>query len=145
MLKGGTVGLHIRGIAQAEAQRLIPAPEAYCLLTFRAGVEVLLHLTPGFLQGLGLFLVPLSAIDLFARLGRAPPETTKQANADIRNIGDRADGGTNRARIDLPVALLARETEGEIALTLVADVLINVGDDVVLFHASPLHSYIVSY
>ena len=137
MLEGCAIGLDIGGISQAEAERLIPAAGADCFLAFGAVVEVLLHLAPGFLQGVSLLLVPLGAIDLLTRLGCASPEATEQANADVRDIGDRADGGTDRARIDLPVALSADKTEREKPLTLVAHILINTWDDVVLFHASP--------
>lgn len=103
-------------------------------MAFRAEMEVMLDLSPRFLQCVSLLCMPLAAVDLLSRLRRPSPEPTYQPGADIQHVTRGADVRANRSRINLPVTLLAGETEGEISLTLIAHISIDAGDRVILRH-----------
>jgi hypothetical protein len=123
---GGTSG------TRAEVEFDIEAAHADGTMTFGAEMKFMLDFSPCFLQGVDLFLVPLSAIHLFASFGSATPEASKEANADIHNFGGGADLRTDRTSIDGPEAFLAGEPKGKIALVLIADILVDTGNDIAL-------------
>lgn len=137
VLELGAIGFEVGRALGAEVQLEVEAAHADSGLAFGAIVKVLLHLGPGFLQRGSLFAVPFGAVDLFASLGGASPEATEETDANVHYIGRYGDSRADGHGIDLPAAMLADEAEGEIALGLVAYVLIDIGDRVVLLHTVP--------
>lgn len=103
-------------------------------MAFRAEMEVVLDLSPRFLQCVRLLCMPLAAINLLPCLCCSSPEAAYQPGPDIEHIACGADVRANRSRINLPVTLLAGETECEISLTLIAHISIDAGDRVILRH-----------
>ena len=116
----------------AEVEFDVEAAHADGTMAFGAEMKFVLDFCPGFLQGVDLFLMPLSTIHLFASFGSATPEASKEANADIHDVGGCTDFRTDGACIDGPEAFLAGEPKGKIALRLIADILIDTGNDIAL-------------
>ncbi len=79
VLELSAIGLQVGRAASActEVKLNVEAAHTDRPVTLWAEVELVLDLTPGFLQGIGLLLVPLGAINLLASLGSASPESAK--------------------------------------------------------------------
>ena len=118
------VGLHIGGatIAGTEVELDVEAAHTDGAMALGAEVKFVLDFGPGFLEGIGLFGMPLRAIHLFTGFGGAAPEAAEEANANIHDIGGGANGGANGARVHRPLAFLANEAESKVTLRLIAHV-----------------------
>lgn len=103
-------------------------------MAFRAEMEVVLDLSPRFLQCVRLLCMPLAAINLLPCLCCSSPEAAYQPGPDIEHIACGADVRANRSRINLPGTFLTGEAESEISLTLIAHVGVNVGNCIILRH-----------
>src|SRR5947209_12056918 len=103
-------------------------------MAFRTQMEFVLNPCPGFLQSISLLGMPFGAIYLLTGLGGTSPKTTKHSHANIHNIARGAHRGANSHRVSGPVALLAGKTEGKVPLTLIAYILINIGNYITLRH-----------
>src|SRR5947209_2291855 len=92
-------------IACAKIELGIEAAHTDCSMAFGAQVEFVLNLTPGFLEGIGLFSMPLRTIYLLTSFSGTSPKTTKESHANIHDIGRSAHRGANRPGVYGPVTL----------------------------------------
>jgi hypothetical protein len=72
---GSQIGCTLIAVAQIEL--LIKTAQTDGPMTFGAEAKFMLNLSPGFIQGVGLLLVPLCPIDLFATLGSPAPKASQ--------------------------------------------------------------------
>ncbi len=75
VLEHSAICFQVGSARRTEIQFGIETTHAYRAMAFGAEMKLVLHLGPGFLERIGLFLVPFLAINLLARLGCPSPKS----------------------------------------------------------------------
>jgi hypothetical protein len=138
MLIRGCISFEVRCTASTQAHCVVPAAQAYGVVTLVAEAIIVLNGFPGFLERLVVLSMPFRTKNLLTHFRGPPPEVVQQADAQVHCLGCRSNFRALGWRFNRIAADRAMKRELEIPLGLTAHVAVDVGDDKTLLHGVSL-------